>query len=275
MHQIHDGKWLFDMERQCPVCHSPMKLRSTQLLFRCEKRSCRKEESLKKGSFFSGTKLPCSKILTLGYYWLQRLPTTAIVSMMGMSKKTICSFSSFFRQLACSALSYEDCIIGGEGVIVELDESKFGKRKNHRGHRVEGEWVLGGVERTEDRKMFLVEVPDRTAETLLSIIEQYVAPGSVVYTDLWRGYSQLSQVLNLDHQTVNHTLHFKDPETGVHTNTIEGTWNGIKLRVPPRNRVTGTMDAFAGEMMWRRRNEGDLWNGFLRALREVGYNEQQ
>jgi hypothetical protein len=32
--------------------------------------------------------------------------------------------------------------------IVEVDESKFGKRKYHRGHRVEGVWVIGGVERT-------------------------------------------------------------------------------------------------------------------------------
>jgi hypothetical protein len=33
-----------------------------------------------------------------------------------------------------------DCRIGGEGILVQIDESKFGKRKvaaNRRGHRVE------------------------------------------------------------------------------------------------------------------------------------------
>ncbi|KAG1035692.1 hypothetical protein G6F43_013187 [Rhizopus delemar] len=29
---------------------------------------------------------------------------------------------------------------------IQIDESKFGKRKNHRGHRVEGIWVFGMVE---------------------------------------------------------------------------------------------------------------------------------
>ncbi|KAG0762316.1 hypothetical protein G6F22_018679 [Rhizopus arrhizus] len=30
--------------------------------------------------------------------------------------------------------------------LMMLNESKFGKRKNHRGHRVEGIWVFGMVE---------------------------------------------------------------------------------------------------------------------------------
>jgi hypothetical protein len=47
----------------------------------------------------------------------------------------------------------DDCAIGGidsngNPIIVEINESKFGKVKYHRGHRVEGVWVVGGVERT-------------------------------------------------------------------------------------------------------------------------------
>jgi hypothetical protein len=36
-----------------------------------------------------------------------------------------------------------DCRKGGEGMVVQIDKSKFGKRKvagNRRGHRVEGTW---------------------------------------------------------------------------------------------------------------------------------------
>ena len=38
--------------------------------------------------------------------------------------------------------------IGGPGHTIEIDESKFGKRKYHRGRIVVGKWVLGGFCRT-------------------------------------------------------------------------------------------------------------------------------
>ena len=61
--------------------------------------------------------------------------------------------------------------IGGPGTTVQIDESKVGKRKYHRRHRVEGQWVSGGIEE-ECRKRFLVLVEDRTEATLLPIIKK-------------------------------------------------------------------------------------------------------
>lgn len=50
----------------------------------------------------------------------------------------------------------EDCSekIGGPNKIVEIDKSKFGKRKLHSGHHVEGQWVFGGVEHGSGRAFF-------------------------------------------------------------------------------------------------------------------------
>ena len=35
--------------------------------------------------------------------------------------------------------------ISGPGTTVEIDESKFGKMKYHKGRYIEGQWVFGGI----------------------------------------------------------------------------------------------------------------------------------
>ena len=129
---------------------------------------------------------------------------------------------------------------------------------------------MGGVERTEDRRIFVEVVSDRSAMTLLEVIRRHVRPGSIVYTDLWRGYSGLSEALDVQHMTVNHSLHFVSPD-GIHTNTIEGTWNGIKFIVPARNRTFSGMTEYLPEIIWRRMNNDDLFGGLIRALQITLY----
>ena len=52
----------------------------------------------------------------------------------GLSKKTI-------GRIAKQNIK-ENTQIGGPGVVVEIDGSKFGKQKYHKAHRVDGVWVL-------------------------------------------------------------------------------------------------------------------------------------
>jgi transposase-like protein len=137
----------------------------------------------------------------------------------------------------CPTLDLEDVAIGGKDIIVEMDESKLGKRKYHRGHAVEGVWILEGIERTVERKVFIAKIEDKTENTLMDVIRKHVKTGSIIYTDMWKGYASLSTDGSFQHLTVNHSPNFKDPVSGVHTNTIEDTWNGIKQMTRPRNRV--------------------------------------
>ena len=64
-------------------------------------------------------------------------------------------------------------VIGGPGVEVEIDESKFGRRKYNHGQRVNGHWVFGGMERVTG-ECFLVKVDRRDATTLLPLIQQHI-----------------------------------------------------------------------------------------------------
>ena len=86
--------------------------------------------------------------------------------------------------------------------------------------------VFGMVERTTQRKIIFIPVEKRDKATLHALIKKYVAPGSIVRTDGWRGYRDLPS--DFEHQVVNHSRFFRDPETGVHTNTIEGNWAPFK-----------------------------------------------
>jgi hypothetical protein len=62
--------------------------------------------------------------------------------MTGCSSKTVQAFEGFCRQLVSADLQEEDTIVGGDGIIVEIDECKLGKRKYNRGHMVDGVWSV-------------------------------------------------------------------------------------------------------------------------------------
>ncbi|KCZ77335.1 hypothetical protein H311_01655 [Anncaliia algerae PRA109] len=62
------------------------------------------------------------------------------------------------------SLDFSDVEISGDQVAVEIDETKSGKRKHNRGRIVDGVWVIGGIESTLEKKCFLIEVPDISAE---------------------------------------------------------------------------------------------------------------
>ena len=75
--------------------------------------------------------------------------------------------------------------IGGAGHILEIDESKFVKRKNKRGRLVVAKWILVGYCRTT-HEIFLVECTDkkRNHHTLLRLIKQSMKPGTIILTVL-------------------------------------------------------------------------------------------
>ena len=60
--------------------------------------------------------------------------------------------------------------------VVEIDELKSGRRKYHCGCRQEDHCVFGGVEKWTCNA-FMVEFQDRSAATLLPIIQKHVLPG--------------------------------------------------------------------------------------------------
>jgi len=264
----------FGASPMCANCDIAMKRRTDKVnAFRCNK--CHKTETPNSLFLFARSNLTKGDMLLIGYLWLTKVEATKIVEMTGFHHNTVKLWTDRFREAITMDIQAfgDENMIGGDEVIVEIDESKFGKRKYHRGHKVEGVWVVGGRERTEERRMFAVIVDDRSAATLLDVITKYVRPGSIIYTDCWKGY-QTDGLLDAGmlHGTVNHSEHFKDPVTGVCTNSIEGTWAAMKWVIPKRKRTLDMIEPYLFEYMWRANHSEDLWARFLLAIRDYVEN---
>ena len=77
---------------------------------------------------------------------------------------------------------------------------------------------------------YSVIVENRSAEVLLSIINQIVIPRSIIVTDEWKSYSSLNELNIYQHQTVCHKYCFVDRNTGTHQN-VESYNNKLKLAI--------------------------------------------
>ena len=96
-----------------------------------------------------------------------------VALLLQISEPTAIDWYNFLRDVCAEYFAQHPVQIGGPGIEVEIDESKFGKRKYNRGRWQEGHWVFGGVERITGRA-FLVEVQTRDAATLIPIIQEYI-----------------------------------------------------------------------------------------------------
>ncbi|EFN85309.1 hypothetical protein EAI_15993, partial [Harpegnathos saltator] len=56
--------------------------------------------------------------------------------------------------------------------------------------------------------------------------------GSIIYSDKWRAYDALSNDKNYTHETVNRSVNFVNPETGVYTQNIERLWRDMRANIP-------------------------------------------
>jgi len=144
------------------------------------------------GNNLSKAALKKWKILRIIELWMQKASKNIMEYMLGTGRKTIWRvMKAVASQLVPSYYKNVEKI-GGKGEIVEIDESKFGKRKYNRGHCVDGVWVLGAVEKSNRKRIILTIVDNRTKETLTEKLKNSINEDSVVYTDGWKGYNDLS-----------------------------------------------------------------------------------
>ncbi|KAF8771478.1 hypothetical protein HNY73_018897 [Argiope bruennichi] len=121
-----------------------------------------------------------------GYEWKCRTRSKVNPHDCSSSDKTVTDWYSFCREVCQTVLIEESTVIGGVGSTVEIDESKFGKMKYGRG---------------------------RTSKELVSVLKEWVLPGTEVISDCWKAYDCLKDE-GFTQLQVQNNLHFKHPETG-------------------------------------------------------------
>jgi transposase-like protein len=191
---------------------------------------------------------------------------------IGVSNKTALRM---FHQIR--SLLHEDVeLLGGSGGRVEVDETYVGgKRKDADGRPLTDDPkktpVLGIVER--GGRVLMRVVPDARALTLMPLVQQYVLPESIVYTDEWRPYDRLGEK-GYEHRRIHHRQ--KVYVVGdVHTNTIEGFFglvkNGIRgvYHSVSKKHLQGYMDEYAFRYNRRNSDQPMFW-AILDRVRKKG-----
>ena len=118
-------------------------------------------------------------------------------------------------------------------------------------------WVFGMCDTSHTPALGVMEIVRNCSATpLLPILQQHLRSGTTVHSDQWAAYNHAQQLPSVTaHSTVNHSLHFVDPATGVHTQTVESYWNRVKGKFRRMKGVREDMlPSYLDEFMWRERH---------------------
>lgn len=227
------------------------------------------------------------KILELLFEWIFTVSTKRQLRFtLDVSPNTVEDWLHACRMTVGKVLELEDKFVKTETRPIQVDEAKVdGSAKHNKGRRLSGDgseavddlvfeepdsddegdvsdgdhvrfgednsekkWVVGiSLSRKHVR---FVPVPNRTSRTILAIISRYCAPGSVIHTDEWRGFSALSQY-GFVHKMVIHDHYYVDPNTGAHTQVVERMLVEIKACWRRSRGICRLLQSHIDEVAWR------------------------
>lgn len=126
---------LINDNMQCKKCIFPMKFRKRKCLdgynWRCE--LCGQWNSIRKGSYFEKSRFALYTIIQLLYHFCMETPLKQVQDMLNVSHSTLVEFNQKIRFTIHKYIEGKNIMLGGNGVIVEIDESMFARVKYYCG----------------------------------------------------------------------------------------------------------------------------------------------
>src|SRR5271156_4148467 len=98
--------------------------------WRC--RDCDIRKSIREDSYFFSHHISMKKVMEMMYLWSFHVGYKSILEMTGLSTDTVSNWLQYFRDICGWKLLQPGIVqIGGNQVVVEIDESQFIKRKHN------------------------------------------------------------------------------------------------------------------------------------------------
>jgi transposase-like protein len=197
--------------------------------------ACQKPFSVTVGTVYEGSKIPlntwlyanhllCSSKMGISGHQLSR--------MLGVTYKTAWFMAHRIRE-AMAPVAGSEPPLGGDGFVVEADETYIGKKDGPKGRKASGaggaghkRTILSLVERGGKIRSFKIGAP--TQHEVKAAIRANVDPASTLHTDGSQIYKG-SPVTDF-HESVDHKTQYvrQGRDNLVHTNTLEGFFSVFK-----------------------------------------------
>ena len=122
------AKRLLARSQDCSSCHIPMRQGTRRnvtdgQVWRCPQ--CKTTKSIRERSFFSKSRLPLQKWLLVLHFWVKQYPVKDAAKDVEIDKNIACDLYRWFREVCSTTLLQTPIILGGPGVVVQVDESLF------------------------------------------------------------------------------------------------------------------------------------------------------
>jgi transposase-like protein len=205
-------------------------------LYQC--RECREQFTVTVGSVMESSHIPLNK-WALGFYLMasskKGVSAHQLMRTLGIGSYRTAWFMAHRIREAMIEETGDTGPFGGEGKIVEADETYHGKRETPRKRKTpptrggkqggaQKRVIVGLVERGGRVRTFHVQ--SATAETVRNILVKNVSRKSTLHTDESPIYSKTGKEF-AGHATVIHSKN-EYVRGNVHTNTVENVWSVFK-----------------------------------------------
>ena len=161
---------------------------------------------------------------------------------LGVTYKTAWRMAALMREHMAAADG--DAPIGGEGEIVQIDETFLGGvRKGIRGRGAPGKTIVLGIMKPDGEVVAKV-IPNLKRATIIPEIMAHFEPETQIHTDEMHSYKSLPH-MGYEHREVHHVRDEYVGKDGTTVNAIENFWRHLKCS------ITGTHISVSGKHLER------------------------